>query len=148
MTTDSPVFLVDIDGVLNNIYSVRRFGDYRLDPRCVNVFRNLVETFHAEIVITSTRRGKTGWKESIENALSEAGWKGVHILDCIPMLGLNDRMAEINDWLKNHSVSKYIIFDDYAIFGRYAPAYFIKTSYLLGGLRQKHIPKITAILSR
>jgi Swiss Army Knife RNA repair-like protein len=95
------VIFLDIDGVLAPIRQWDRYGD--LDPACIQVLNEIVESAGADVVVSSTwRYGKTASElQEILEAQGFTGW----VLDKTPTGERGaDRGEEIAAWLAEHAV--------------------------------------------
>lgn len=137
------ILFLDIDGVLNSddFYNNQRenkkeweevtYPLTEFDPKCIERLNRIVEETNAKIVISSDWR----FTEGLENILFMAGLKKP-IFDTTPYyFGKRDKEIEI--WLNNHDVIKYVIVDDNDFFTKEQHEHFIKISYLNGLTEEK-----------
>lgn len=126
------VIFLDIDGVLNTgIYATHffeickhfdltrraakdirhglrdEFGSH-FDPKPVTLLKWIIELTEAKIVVSSTWR--MSGKETMKLMWEMRDLPG-EVIDITPILN-TDRGEEIDMWLKENQVDKYVIFDD------------------------------------
>lgn len=94
----------DIDGVLNTINRVQWNKNY------IELYNKLCQEFDLKAVVSSTWR-LNHTKEQLQSIFRQQGvW--VQIYDFTPVLPDEGRGAEIENWLFNNSVKKFVILDD------------------------------------
>lgn len=155
------VIFLDIDGVLNNVYSASKSktGCKGIDDDKVYRLKQIVDATHSQLILTST--WKTDWfpntpiedlpidGQYLVNKLSKFD---LHILDKTDDKEWALRGDGIVTWLHNHTnVTNFCILDDETF--DYAEEEllpnFVKTKYLdpLGGLQPEHVDQAIKILS-
>lgn len=116
------ILFLDIDGVLNytacpwhwdgkkNTNKGKGHGGiYGIDPAKVELINHIIITTNCRIVLSSTWRLSSDWKD----ALRAAGLNLGLVIGVTPNLGLVDRGHEIKAWLDaNSGVERYAIVDD------------------------------------
>ena len=134
------IIFCDIDGVLftNNHYKLLceknkgtrdRFG-FLYDPDCVNYLNEITDKTDAKIVISSSWR-MSGLKV-MKECFKHRGITG-NVIDCTP-IGTIDKLFltrghEIDEWLSNNEVEKYVIIDDNNVGQKYEKSeMFFKTN--------------------
>ncbi|MCP6727302.1 MAG: HAD domain-containing protein [Patescibacteria group bacterium] len=125
------VIFLDIDGVLNAIDTKERWqGFIGMNPVLVDRFNRLVEDTSAEVVLSSTWRHASNWRETMKkNGLN------MKFLDRTIRMPGKIRGLEIKEWLDRNEVEKYVILDDDTDMLPDQPLF--KTSYLEGGLTDR-----------
>jgi HAD domain in Swiss Army Knife RNA repair proteins len=125
------VIFLDIDGVLNRIGTFNRtktrWGGYvGMEPELVGRFNALVRKTGAEVVLSSTWRLHSEWRETMKaNGLSFV------FLDRTPNGQTRFRGAEIAAWLRNREdIDGYAILDDDSDFFAEQPLF--RTSHEYG----------------
>lgn len=124
------VLFLDVDGVLNSHRSAVAFGGMpwahqlpdvsRFDHVAVNLIRGIAEASGALIVLSSSWRTCSNWRE-LGPAL------GLEIADKTPSL-LGPRGKEIAAWLDDKEVERYAIVDDDADMLPEQMPFFVKTT--------------------
>lgn len=120
MNPNTYVFL-DFDGVLNNSLSwdferEAKHGNNFLDHRAVKAFSKFMEkTPNSVLVISSVWRLYAN-SEELDETLANFGYTGPKISFYTPRGHTRDRamtrFVEIRDFIKEHKVDEYVIFDD------------------------------------
>lgn len=124
------VFFLDIDGVVATYQQIYisnpkkwhpKHKCYKFDVKCVKVFNEIIDIINPLIVLSSD------WKlhYTIEELNEIFEWNGVNTIvsDITPKLliekdfySINDlekyRANEINAYIKEHNITKFIIIDD------------------------------------
>ena len=156
------VIFLDIDGVVNSMYSRSRCQGYTgIDDDKVILLKQIVDATEANIVLSSTWRlgyNKAGHhlKKMGDYLKKKLAKQGLSVYDVTPDLGKHgwNRGKEILDWLVRHpDVDKYLILDDeeydfYKI-GHEITDYWIQTEYYsdFGGLQDEHVRKAIEMLN-
>lgn len=153
------VIFLDVDGVLNDTHSRTRSpsGFIGIDDDKVWVLRQIVKQTDAKIVLTST--WKREWntipelREPEGVYLSNKLWRrGLCIFDKTDDAGDPSlRGTGIQHWLQAHgSVTSWLVLDD-EVFPDYEEhgimPHLVQTSFRVGGLSERHIPKCIEILT-
>jgi len=102
------VLFLDIDGVVNNEYTRRKFGDLiTLDPARVALVQRIVQNTGCEIVLSSSWRLFQLGRDEVESKVCK-------FADITPFLrARTPRGYEIKAWLARHpEVEHYAILDD------------------------------------
>lgn len=129
------VIFLDIDGVLNRIGTLqenRTVGTWEgfigMEPDLVERFNKLVEETGAEVVLSSTWRLHTDWRNTmIGNGLT------CRFIDRTPRHTGYPRGREIHAWLKNNrDVTQYAIIDDDNDMLALQKSHFFQTNYREG----------------
>lgn len=151
------VIFLDVDGVLNEAGSKSRspHGFIGVDDDKVDVLKQIVDATGAAIVLSSTwKRGWSANSDEIDNDALYLDKKlarhGLRIIDKTIDDTWN-RGFGIKAWLDTHAVEAWLVLDDdkFEDFEREGiMPHFVQTSFLHGGLTEKHIPKCTEILSK
>ena len=156
------VIFLDIDGVVNSIYSRSRCQGYiGIDDDKVILLKQIVDATDARIVLSSTWRlgyNKAGHHlEKMGDYLKKKLAKqGLFVYDVTPDFGRRGwlRGEEILDWLVKHpDVDKYLILDDeeydFYNIGHEITDYWIQTEYYsdFGGLQDEHVRKAIEMLN-
>lgn len=112
------VIFLDVDGVLNTIFTTRRVYNYTfVDTRKVLRLRNIVERTGAKLVLSSTWRIRDLPIHQLTYDALKAEFERVRCPvweDCTPIMPGAKRWQEINAWLLLHEVEDFIILDDWA----------------------------------
>ena len=156
------VIFLDIDGVVNSMYSRSRCQGYTgIDDDKVILLKQIVDATEANIVLSSTWRlgyNKAGHHlEKMGDYLKKKLAKHqLEVYDVTPDFGKRGwlRGEEILDWLVKHpDVDRYLILDDeeydfYKI-GHEITDYWIQTEYYsdFGGLQDEHVRKAIEMLN-
>lgn len=111
------IIFLDIDGVLNCATTTQRHhGLFGMDPGMIELLGDIVEKTGADIVLTSTWRLVSDWRETIKLC-----GLALTVIDRTPHMpappgkGIEycERGKEIAAWLKdNQPIEKYVILDD------------------------------------
>lgn len=153
------VIFLDIDGVLNSMDWFEKNkgikGYKKINPKKVELLKEIVDKTNAEIVLSST------WRNIPEHHLFSylvdmLKSKGMEIKSFTPKLGQN-RPKEIKAWLeknKTEEIESFISLDDdfseedYKEYG--ISDCLVKTLFYEkdGGLRQEHVEKAIEILNK
>lgn len=104
------IIFLDIDGVLNQLQS-----GYYIDRQCVKQLAVLVKKTKAEIVLTSTWRmgflhNRSKCTPQVQKLLAMFDEEGIVVKSRTKNLG--DRKTEIEEYIKENSVKKYLVLDD------------------------------------
>lgn len=102
------IIFLDVDGVLNSMRTLQRFGWDFIDPILVALVARIVRETEAKIVLSSTWRMGEESKKMVEVALAE---HNLEILDITPVLN-GPRQTEIQAWLDVNPTSTFAIIDD------------------------------------
>lgn len=112
------VMFLDYDGVVNNVIwdFDKNMARYNFpDDGCVNDLQavrwisQICEDFGMDVVVTSSWRLRSNYKECLLNA----GFKGGNIIGRTPVLLNSSRSEEISEYLKEHpDIEEYVIVDD------------------------------------
>ena len=155
------IIFLDVDGVLNNMTTVDTIkGFVGIDSRNVEVLKQLVEMFEAEIVLSSS--WKTGWSKNKEeqdefaNRLDDVlAEYGLSIIDKTYEKNIFRRGEGIRNWLAEHGpVENYIILDDdsFDFKEQGISRHWVQTSSYsgnpFGGLGERHIRYIKKNINR
>jgi hypothetical protein len=155
------VIFLDIDGVLNNIYSKTRApsGVIGIDDDKVKRLRKIVEATGAKLVLTSTWKKDTG--EDRDYMLRKLGREKLHILMHTVDEGRN-RWEGIRRWMDRYgtNLEAYVILDDELFPDYYSdPAnkilrpevkdHLVRTELFdkEGGLSESHVEEAVRILN-
>lgn len=109
------IIFLDIDGVLNTIRTAKILGDHFIDESCVALVAHIVKEANAKIVLSSNWRIDEDDKKIVEKALSP---HDLEIFDCTPVIehppneSFVFRSKEIQSWLDNNAVQKFVVLDD------------------------------------
>jgi len=109
MNNDFYIFL-DIDGVLNN-YKYRSLNtnpNHDLDPSNVYALKELITKKHAKLIITSSRCSQEYTKELLDKELKEYNIN-VDLYLYKPSI---DRTTLIKEYITEHKIINYLVFDD------------------------------------
>ena len=98
------IIFTDIDGVLNTINRVQ------WNKKSIELYNKLCQEFELKAVVSSTWR-LNHTKDQLQNIFKEQGVE-VEIYDFTPVFSDEGRGAEIEHWLFNNTVKKFIILDD------------------------------------
>lgn len=114
------IIFLDIDGVLNSVYSVRINSNNGIHPRFtglpfplhVEALNKITDATDAKIVVSSTWR-KLHSIYSIEYILYLSNVKG-QVLDITPIIHNKERGDEIQKWLDKsiEDIESFVILDD------------------------------------
>ena len=152
------VIFLDVDGVLNCIYSKSRQGNYiGIDDIRVKRLKEIVDKTGAKIVLTST--WKFDWEVTDKESMSEGGWyldrkmkrQNLTILDKTHDQGWN-RGYGIKQYLDSHIVDSWVVLDD-EIFTDYENEgilpHLVKTEFYdeNGGIQDDHVKKAIMLLN-
>ncbi len=149
---NSIYLFLDIDGVLattRQFYSKKlhpKHNCYRFDPKCTTVFNNIFSSYNIVIIISSD------WKDdySIDDFNEIFEWNGIKfkVDDVTPSLwdikykSLQEleacRANEIQDYITEHHIEKFIIIDDLDL-SPWFPDNFIRTPRVMEGIKQSGI---------
>ena len=150
------VVFLDIDGVLNSRESLRRRSklsckriinideiDYPAEPMVSNLNKILKET-NARIVVsstwrllhpvfdTATEKIKSLKSNSLESIFRNCGIQA-RIMDITPNIKFGGhRGLDIEAWLKDNKVERYVILDDTDEFFENQKPYFVQTTFEKG----------------
>lgn len=102
--TKRNIIFTDIDGVLNTI------NRNEWNKNSIDLYNKLVDEFNLEAVISSTWR-LNHTQSQLQKIFDEKGLQ-VKIHDFTPVFPDEGRGAEIEHWLFNNSVGKFVILDD------------------------------------
>lgn len=151
------VIFLDIDGVLNEAGSKSRspHGFIGVDDDKVAILKQIVDVTGAAIVLSST--WKKGWSANPDEIDDDAVYlnkklarHGLRIIDKTIDDTWN-RGFGVKAWLGTHTVEAWLVLDD-DIFEDFEREeimpHFVQTSFLYGGLTEKHIPMCIEILSK
>jgi len=98
------IIFLDIDGVLNNYYTLGEGANW--DPDLVKILNRIIKETKAEIVLSSTWRQITQYCDIIKNDMK------IKYIGETPKLW-EKRGVEIQTWLdENPGVEKFVILDD------------------------------------
>jgi hypothetical protein len=108
------IIFLDVDGVLNTIRTARIFGSHFIDDALVVLVAQIVTATDAKIVLSSSWRIDEDDKKVVEKALAI---HGLEIFDCTPVIdpppdSFVFRSKEIQLWLDDKVVQKFVILDD------------------------------------
>ncbi len=118
------LIFLDVDGVLNNDYTLDRCGQYiGIDDKYVANLRKIVDSIEdCRIILSSTwRLGLTRRKEQLEGHVdylnNKLAKQGLEIYDVTPDLGWYHkcRGEEIHRWLEEHrdlDIESWVVLDD------------------------------------
>ena len=111
------VIFLDVDGVLNTIFTTRQVYGYTfVDTRKVLRLRDIVERTGAKLVLSSTWRITDLPIHQLTYDVLRAEFERVRCplwIDATPYLPATKRWQEINAWLILHDVDDFIILDDW-----------------------------------
>lgn len=151
------VIFLDVDNVLNNVYTKDRVKGYRgIDDKKVKILKKLIDETGAKIVLSSTWRLEQGSDNPFRRRLEEAlRNEGLHIFDATPDYFWNERAGEIMGWLDLYDgIDHIVILDDEDFFwAKYGlDKYWVNTGYgnccerkgniRMKGLTEKHVKYI------
>jgi hypothetical protein len=150
------IIFLDIDGVLRTTKSdiwwsqnlktpiPKNIFERKFDPKCVSLLNQITNITKAKIVITSTWRVNFSLTELKKEMISR-GIQGT-IIDITPIL--ENRGMEIECWLDENSVNKYVVIDDNIndIKNHISPNKIVKCESSLG-LSEKEFDKVIDILA-
>lgn len=111
------IVFVDVDGVLNTVFSERRIYGYTfVDTRKVLRLRDIVERTGAQLVLSSTWRIADTPINKICYDTLKAEFERLRCplwIDCTPIIPYVNREMEITAWLDEHpEVTNFVILDD------------------------------------
>lgn len=119
------IIFLDIDGVLNNLYTEERFGGYVfVEDERIMLLKKIVDCTDAQIVLSSSWRKGWYYKEHYPDQANEDVWLfealqsklseyGIELFGYTEVFG--DREKEITQWLEKHKkdgIEAYVILDD------------------------------------
>lgn len=110
------VVFLDFDGVINSIQWIKNKDDkwkikHSINPQAIQWVSEFCEKYNYKVIISSTWR--YGGLEECKKYLYDNGFrKSIDIIDTTPIIHGKERGDEITEWLNNHPVEKYLIFDD------------------------------------
>ena len=111
------VIFLDVDGVLNTIFTTRRIYSYTfVDTRKLLRLRDIVERTGAKLVLSSTWRITDLPIHQLTHDALVAEFERVRCplwFSTTPYLPATKRWQEINAWLILHDVEDFIILDDW-----------------------------------
>lgn len=154
------LIFLDIDGVLNNIFTERdciRHLDpsqdehcrWPLDPRMVHYVRSLCELTDAQIVVSSTWRKLFTLQEIGQMLEQKAGWSNPPLFDVTPDFKNTTRGEEVDYWLSQCpstvNVNNYVILDDDSDFFPWQP---LVQTHVVDGLTDREYQQALAILQQ
>lgn len=123
------VIFLDIDGVLNNMRSMK-FGEH-MDIECARHLRRIVNHADCDIVVSSTWRiGNT--THNLREILYPWGLYRVIGRTCSNMQGAYQRGDEIKAWIDAFGCTNYLILDDDRDMLQEQNEHFIRTILTLG----------------
>ena len=147
------VIFLDFDGVLNSPQYLRSCCEgLAIDPAKMALFKELVDTTGARIVLT------TSWREHWSDHTAECsdiGTKinsifeanGMQIFSKTPELG-GRREWEIKSWLAEHpEVISYVVLDDMLLSDDALNDHYVKISSYFGGLDETDVQNAIKILT-
>jgi HAD domain in Swiss Army Knife RNA repair proteins len=121
------VIFLDIDGVLNSTeWAAERplralipprcaqeaLDEERIDPRCVEYLRRVIQRTGARLVVTSTWRQRIGVSEFVQ-LFALYGWNEAPVIGVTPYIAGLIRGDEVHAWLANNDFSgRYVCLDD------------------------------------
>ena len=146
------VIFLDVDGVLNCEYTKEKIDDilFVMDSK-IELLKTIIDQTGAKVVLSSTWR--QGWLDmehginsrevchflALQEKLTE---HGIELLFRTPIHTIDDRGAEIEEWLKTRNgepIESYVLLDD--MNGRYLRPHsnrLVRTSFQKG-LLPKHV---------
>lgn len=149
------IIFLDIDGVVNCMHTKQKLrGIIFVDPRKIQLIKNIVDATGARIVLTSTWR--FGWHDIEEHINSPNASDFISLRDEFNKIGLDFfdktersddgyRGKEISKWLENHpEVTNYVVIDDDTDIKPHG-LNFVQTSWQKG-ICQNHVRKAIKIL--
>lgn len=136
------VLFLDIDGVLNTVNSMMN-GVHIMSDNVIMI-RDLCMSTNTDIVISSSWR-ETYSLDTIKAILCNTGlnFHNVKIIGVTPVIGF--RGDEINAWLENNPVDRFVIIDDATDFHKKQKKFIVKTVVEIG-LTKDHIEQARLIL--
>lgn len=140
------IIFLDVDGVLNNDASVEYYGGFggffqeedvvteqniRWDREAVDNLRLIVENTDAKIVMSSTWRTYLS-VDKFREMFVVYGWSDAPVIDRTPNfyseIGRSpSRGIEVNAWINDNDVDRYVIIDDINQFLPDQQEFFINT---------------------
>jgi hypothetical protein len=148
----APVIFLDIDGVLNTVYTKNAwvwFGRPEvLEKELVARMADLADRADAAVVLSSTWRTCDVGLPGTVLSLEARGWASARdrIRDATPHLPRESRGAEIQAWLDKHSeVTNYVVVDD-TNDGLGALAERLVQTDRFTGLQDEHVDRALALL--
>ena len=152
------VIFLDIDGVLNHmgVFPDAGFPDEPIAPECVARLRQIVDATGAKIVLSSSWR--TGWFKDTEEQGSSGevlnrvlAREGLEIFDKTGYKDSWNRSEEVIEWMQQapEPVESFIILDDCDYYWKdYCMSdYWIESSFMAGGLLERHVERAIHILN-
>lgn len=147
------VIFLDVDGVLNEMYSESRApsGTIGVDDDKVERLGKIVDATKAVVVLSSTWQKEwraDGVRKDGVYLQEKLAQRGITIVGITGKFGL-DRGQGIFEWLQD-DVSSWIVIDDeiFPDFPRYGiMPRLVHTSFLMGGLQDKHVKQAIALLN-
>jgi hypothetical protein len=142
------VIFLDIDGVLNDGFTILGTGKDFPTKDHLDCLRAIVDATEAQIVLSSSWRYHKSDFNDAKNALRNVG---LAIMDKTKLLP-KGRGAEISEWLSRHpEVDSYVILDDhndsYTNFSADQQEHLVLTEFSLG-LLQEHVQQAINILNK
>lgn len=129
------VIFLDVDGVLNNRYSMSLGGGlYNVDPRCVEALNKICTEANAVCVLSSTWR--LGWPIlAFQQFMEENGFTG-KVVDKTPVMRDEERGAEIAAYITQcnehgYPIESWVILDDDSDMGPLLP-FLVQTDHEKG----------------
>lgn len=159
------IIFLDIDGVLNGEYTnVYKKEDFDLDCKKAELLKQLVRKTGAKIVLSSS--WKQHWNKTLrkKRLLKFFAKNGLRLYDVTPTFSGDDyeiiyagkaiyerdfvRGREITQYLLDHNVESYVIFDDIIDLGEQHKNNLVVTKFYYGnGVSKKDIKKALKILN-
>lgn len=139
------VLFLDIDGVLNNLYSMVQYKCHLWPPLVYKLNEISNSDTDVKVVVSSAWRILFSELE-LKNMLIRAGWSHADLIIGVTPSGWHSRGEEIQEWLDAHpEVTHYAIVDDDSDMLESQMPYFVNTTYELG-LLDSDVEKIKKIL--
>ena len=140
----SKVIFLDIDGVLNDGFTILGTGKDFPTRDHLDCLKQIVDGTGAEIVLSSSWRFYAQYRNDVKNALRNVDLKFIDYTKELP----KGRDAEIREWLLRHpEVDKYLILDDLNEFSDELKEHQVLTAFATG-LLPEHVQKAIDILNK
>ncbi len=155
------IIFLDIDGVLNNLYTKETFeGFVFVEDEKILLLKEIIESTNAEIVLTSTWRKGWFYKEHNNSYNGEEVWLfealqeklneyGIELFDYTEEIGL--RGEEISKWLEDNNdkkIESYVVIDDMDESELHQhTSYFIQTD-IEEGLTKMYVEQAISLLNK
>ena len=87
---------------------------------CMAELKYIVDTHNVGIVLSTTWRETVAGREAVKQQLEQYGIPASTVIGCTPMLNHDSpsgckRTAEIEQWIEENNVQRYVAIDDFAL---------------------------------